>query len=124
MSTTTRRRTRSQRNQRKYNRRQITQFIRDWITETITHYNYPDFNHLLEQGYCADLADNIWHRFSNTRGEGLEFHNTGDDPLTPVHTWIEYDGYHFDMQNPEGVRDWTKMLYFKDCANPILDTDD
>lgn len=95
-------------------RKEITNYIKAWIVEALK--NYSSFEALLEDGLCADLADNISRNFPN-----VMFFNTGDDEKTPVHTWISYGGYHFDMQNPEGVKDWKKLLYFKDTDNPKLD---
>lgn len=95
-------------------RQAIADYIRQWVKEALP--DYRNFNDLLKQGFCADLADLVWRKFPD-----VKFHSTGNHGGTPVHTWVSFGGYHFDMQNPEGVADWKQMLYFKNCENPVMD---
>lgn len=93
-------------------RTHIERFIREWIAETQPEFG--SFENLLKQGFCADLATVIDENFD---GDEIKFHSCGD----PVHTWVEFDGYHYDMQNPEGVRNWRDMKYFEGCPDAELE---
>lgn len=86
----------------------ITKFIKSWI-------NGQCVDELVEQGYCADLATLIWEHFDHSNS--IHF-NSCDNP---VHTWIEFEGIHFDLQNPEGVSAWQKLEYFKLFPNAVLE---
>ncbi len=82
----------------------ITAFIKQWIAEELQ--NYKDLEELVNQGFCADLASNISEYFGSS--ELIKFHSKDD----PCHTWIEFDGRHYDMQNPNGVQNWQELTYF------------
>lgn len=83
----------------------IAAFIRQWVRDMLDQHGIT-FNELLDQGYCADLATVIWEHFG--RNLAIRFHETD----APCHTWLEFDGRHYDMQNPDGVKDWHQMDYF------------
>ncbi len=93
----------------------ITDFIRDWIERTKQSDNCDTLDEVVELGLCADLATVVWEHFGQP--DDIKFRSSSD----PVHTWIEYNGRHYDMQNPEGVDDWPLLAYFKDCTRVKLD---
>lgn len=97
-------------------RQTITDFIQKWIVRMCDSCGTTTIDELVELGFCADLADNIHRLFPE-----VAFHSTGNKPKSPVHTWVSFEGIHFDMQNPNGVDDWKKLDYFKDTPNAQLD---
>jgi hypothetical protein len=105
---------------KKLNRRNLTAFIRQWIKDEVKNWN--NFEHMLEQGFCADLASSIDHCFGSAwltqdNVGMIVIHNCGN----PVHTWIEFDGLHYDLQNPEGVGSWQRLKYFNDCPHAVIE---
>jgi len=67
-------------------------------------------------GYCGEFADNVIKRLGGYR-EGLT--ETGYEELTglefgdlPEHVWIVCDGFHYDSEEPEGVRKWQDLPIF------------
>ena len=75
-------------------------------------YNCPTLNDLVEYGLCADLATVIQEKFPDVKIHSWD---------GPIHTWVEFEGYHFDMESPEGVKNWREMEYFKDCPQRLLE---
>lgn len=97
-------------------REQITDFIRDWVKQNMEYEGFTDILQLRELGLCGDLAHFIWEHFN--KDNTLNARNTGDHNKLPYHVWIEHNGIHYDMQNPEGVQDWKQLLYFQELADP------
>ena len=83
----------------------ITSFIADWKRSVMDEENCETLQDLIELGMCSDLATLVWEEF-----EGVEIRHLENDGV--VHFWIEFQGRHYDMQNPEGVSDWRKLDYF------------
>jgi hypothetical protein len=94
----------------------ITQFIREWIKDTIRDYNY-NLAEVIRAGIADVLAVTIWKHFDFS--DKFKIHTSGN----PEHTWIEYNGLHYDMENPEGVKNWKKLDYFKGHPDATLDAD-
>ena len=84
----------------------ITTFIRNWIKRIKYHDNLNTIQEVVELGLCADLATILWEKYPNTTVHSNDH---------CIHTWIESNGKHYDMQNPKGVKNWKKLRYFKDC---------
>ena len=87
----------------------ISDFIRQWVKEMMRGEGYETLDELVAQGYCADLATVLWQYFDAP--DAVVFHSSDD----PCHTWIEFQGKHYDMQNPGGVIDPGRLLYFQNA---------
>jgi hypothetical protein len=89
----------------------MEKLIRQWIELTMKNENLETLDDLVSCGYCADLADFIKKHFQSSIIRSWN---------NPRHTWIEFEGKHYDMQNPQGVLNWKKLIYFKDCPQYLL----
>jgi hypothetical protein len=89
----------------------ITEFILQWRKDMMKYENVNTIQELVECGLCADLATVISEHFPD-----VKIHSWNN----PVHTWVEYEGWHYDMQNPYGMKKWRKLEYFKHCPQHLL----
>jgi hypothetical protein len=92
----------------------ISGWIKEWVADMVR--DYSSFDELLCQGYCADLATLLWEAFG--RHESIIFHSCD----YPCHVWIEFNGRHYDMQNPDGVDTWKAMDYFQEFPEAVLES--
>lgn len=87
----------------------ISELIHEWIDEVVKEYS--SFDEMLNQGFCADLA--TWLSEVHIDSKSFIWHDCNE----PCHVWIEYQGRHYDMQNPDGVENWQEMAYFTGSPN-------
>ena len=87
----------------------ITALISEWVRLAMDDYCLSDINELVREGYCADLATWVWEELGKPRTEVLSFGNSDN----PEHTWLIFEGKHYDMQCPQGVDSKELMPYFQ-----------
>lgn len=86
----------------------IESFIRSWVAETMRDLGITDMQEFVQQGYCADLAMFIWESLTPEEQQQVEW----CDCEAPCHTWIRYNGRHYDMLDPQGAPSQTEMKEF------------
>lgn len=89
----------------------LAKFIRETVAEWMR--DFESLDELVKQGYCADLATVTWEHFG--RSDALIFH----DSDKPCHTWLEFEGRHYDMQSPDGAESPEQMEHFRQYRKAI-----
>ena len=67
-------------------------------------------------GLCVDFAHEFTEKFG---GQVMRTHWNSRHNL-PGHAWIVWNGKHYDAENPQGVRDWKKLKFFRRAWNKKL----
>jgi hypothetical protein len=88
--------------------RRIEAFINQWLVKIKRKNKCDTLAEVLELGMCEVLAKDIWKYFN--KSAAIKFISLHDAGLG--HSWVVFNGKHYDMQNPAGVEHWKRLLYF------------